>query len=341
MKRIFLTIMLFALSYIAHADVVNVYVWGGEIPRSIVQRFESETGIKVNFSTYDSNETMYAKLKASRSTIYDVIMPSGYYVERMLKQDMLTYLDHRYLPNINNIDPFFTKSEYDEGNYYSVPLIWGLTGIFYSANTIHNPPQLWQELWQRRWYKQLMMLDDSREVFALSLMSLGYNPNDRNAKHIHQAYEHLLALVPNIKMFASDGIQSILIDEDASIGAAWNGDAFKAHAENPAIHFIFPQDGFVIWSDCLAIPKNPPHLLAAYRFINYMLRPDIAKQIALIQGHAITNKQGRELLPENIRNNPITYPSPEILKKGYFQRDVGEETLQLYNNYWEQLKLAF
>lgn len=330
------------LTTFAYADaVVNVYVWGGEVPKVVVQQFEQETGIKVNFSTYDSNETLYAKLKASSNSIYDVILPSAYYVERMRKQDMLTALDYQQLPNVKHLDAQFINNDYDPKNHFSVPLIWGATGIFYNQATIKNPPTRWQDLWQKQWQNQLMLLDDSREVFAIALLSLGFDANDTNPAHIEAAYQHLLQLIPNIKLFASDSIQAIMIDEDAMLGSAWNGDAFKAHSENAAIRFNFPSDGFVVWVDCLAIPQNAPHLQEAYRFINFLLKPEIAEKIAQIEGHAITNQAGRALLPEAIRNNPLVYPDAKTMAHAHFQRDVGEETLALYNHYWQQFKLAF
>ncbi|AHE66782.1 ABC transporter substrate-binding protein [Legionella oakridgensis] len=335
-----LLIVLFTAPTYAN-NVVNVYVWGGEIPKSLIHQFERETGIKVNFSTYDSNETMYAKLKASRQSVYDVIMPSGYYVERMKKQGMLTKLTHDKIPNLDNIDPLFTKSQYDAGNHYSVPLTWGATGIFYNTQWVHDIPKKWSDLWEKRWHRQLLLLDDSREVFSIALMSLGYHPNDKNPAHIQQAYEQLLALVPNIKLFASDSVQAIIIDEDAIAGSAWNGDAYKAQAENKQIHFIYPKEGYVIWVGCLSIPNHPPHPKEAYAFINFMLKPSSAVQIALREGHAITNAKGKALLPDTIRHNPMIYPSQETLKRGYFQQDVGDKTIALYNQYWEQLKLSF
>lgn len=321
--------------------VVNVYAWGGEIPKSLIHQFERESGIKVNFSTYDSNETMYAKLKASSHAIYDVVLPSAYFVERMKKQDMLQPLDHQQLPNLKNLDERFINNDYDKGNRYSIPIIWGATGIFFNHYILPNPPRRWSELWAPQWRNQLMMLDDSRELFAIALMSLGFDPNDSNPIHIQKAYAHLVRLVPNIKLFASDSIQAIIIDEDATIGTAWNGDTFKAHGENKDIEFIYPEEGFVIWVDCLAIPKNPPHLHEALQFINFILTAQASAQIALKEGHAITNAQGRALLPLAMRNNSMIYPSEEIMKRGQFQRDVGEETLMLYNHYWEQLKLTF
>ncbi|KTC91124.1 ABC transporter substrate-binding protein [Fluoribacter dumoffii] len=337
--KYFLLVLFFFTPKIFSAPVVNVYAWGGEIPKEVIQQFEQESGIKVNFSTYDSNETMYAKLRASHQTVYDVILPSAYFVERMKRQGMLERLDPQKLPNKINLDARFVHNDYDNGNQFSIPIIWGATGIFYNQEVVPNPPKSWKELWFPKWHNQLMLLDDSREIFAIALMSLGFDPNDTNPGHIKKAYDHLVQLVPNIKLFASDSIQAIMIDADAVIGSSWNGDAFKAHEENKAVEFVYPEDGFVIWVDCLAIPKNPPHPKEALEFINFILKPEISAQIALKEGHAITNAKGRALLPQPIRDNPMVYPPAEIMTKGQFQRDVGEETLLLYNRYWEQLKL--
>ncbi len=342
MKRICIALLISLFTSPVFANkVVNVYAWGGVIPKIIIQQFERETGIKVNFSTYDSNETMYAKLKASRQNVYDVILPSAYYVERMKKQNMLARLDRSKLTNLRHLDPLFSTNEYDLGNHFSIPLIWGITGIFYNSNWVKNPPQSWKQLWKKNWPHQLLMLDDAREVFSIALMSLGYQPNDNDPAHIKAAYLQLLTLIPNIKLFASDSIQAIMIDEDATAGSAWNGDTYKAYAENKQINFVYPQDGFVIWVDCLAIPAKPPHIEEAYQFINFMLKPTTAAKIALIEGHAIANANGKALLPEALRNNPMVYPSAKTLTRGYFQRDVDDETITLYNNYWEQFKLAF
>jgi spermidine/putrescine transport system substrate-binding protein len=342
-KIISCTFLILALvSTTVFADkVVNVYIWGGVIPRKLVDEFTQETGIRVHLATYDSNETMYAKLRASGQSIYDVILPSAYFVERMSKQGLLAELDHSQLSNLANLAERFTNNDYDPGNRYSAPLVWGATGIFFNKALVKIKPQTWEDLWQSRWRKQLMLLDDSREVFSIALISLGYNPNDRDPQHITAAYQHLLQLVPNIKLFASDSIQAVMIDEDAIAGLAWNGDAFKAQAENSQISFSYPKEGFVIWVDCLAIPINPPHPKEAYQFINFMLRAQASVKIALAEGIAITNAKGQALLPQSIRENQILYPSATTLKRGFLQRDVGEQTLTLYSHYWQQLKLAF
>ncbi len=337
----FLVLALLSATLFADKRVVNVYVWGGEIPKKAVQQFEKETGIHVNFSTYDSNETMYTKLKASKTALYDVVLPSAYFVERMRNQGMLLQLDHQRLPNLKNLEKRFQCNDYDPDNQYSIPLIWGATGIFFNKNYVKKVPGLWQDLWQNYWRRQLLLLDDPREVFAIALMSLGYNPNDSDPRHIKAAYLHLLRLVPNIKLFASESVQAIIIDSDANLGMAWNGDAYKAQKENKQIGFHLPESGFVIWVDCLAIPKGAPHPQEAYQFINYLLKAETGATIALSEGHAITNSKGKSLLPSSMRDNSTIYPSAESLKHGHFQRDLGEETLKLYSLYWQQLKLAF
>lgn len=339
----FLTLILLSviMNAAAATQVINVYIWGGEIPKQVIDQFEKETGIKVNFSTYDSNETLYAKLRASKNTIYDIILPSSYFVERMKKQGMLTHIDKNKISNLHNLDPLFANHDYDPNNQYSIPLVWGATGLFYNRGQIKNPLTTWNQLWSNDYKNKLLLLDDSREVFAIALMSLGYSPNDDNTQHITEAYKKLLSLIPNIKLFSSEGIQAILIDEDSVAGLVWNGDAYKAQNENKMIQFTLPLEGYVIWVDCLAIPAHAPHLKEAYRFINFLFRSDIAAEIGLIQGNAITNQAGRALLPLEIQNNPIIYPSTETLSHGHFQRHPSENTLALYNQYWQQLKLAF
>ena len=321
--------------------IVNVYVWGGEIPKHIIQQFELRTGIGVNFSTYDSNETMYAKIKASPQGIYDVILPSSYYVERMRSQNMLAALDPQQVPNIKYIESRFQNNPYDPKNQFSIPLIWGATGIFYHKQKMKNTLSSWNQLWNPQFKNALLLLDDAREVFAMALISLGYSPNDTNLDHITEAYHKLLALVPNIKLFSSEGIQALLIDEDVMTGMVWNGDAYKAYGENSAIEFVYPKEGFVIWVDCLAIPKNAPHPQQAYAFINFLLQPEVAQQIGLIQGHAITNTAGKALLPIAIQNNPMVYPPETTLTHGHIQRDPGEQVVVQFNEYWQQLKMSF
>jgi spermidine/putrescine transport system substrate-binding protein len=325
---------------LAADNTVNVYTWSGVIPDSLIRQFEKETGIKVNFSTYDSNEVMFAKLKADKNAAYDVVEPSSYYIDRMRRQDMLEKLDKKKLPYFKNLNPSFLNQVYDPKSEYSLPFIWGITGIFINKDYFDNKSiSSWSDFWSTRYRDQIMLLDDSREVFSMALAVLGYSVNDENPEHIKAAYLKLKTLLPNIKIFNSAPL-SILIDEDANLGMVWNGDVFKASKENAQLEFIYPKDGFVIWVDNFAIPKDAPHRENAYKFLNFMLREDVAKAAALDNHFPTANLAAQKILPRDVRDNPTIYPSRDTLQRGQFQTDISDEALALYETYWERLKMG-
>ena len=324
------------------ASEVNVYTWANEIPSTVLQQFEKETGIKVNHSTYNSNEMMYAKLKTNSQGSYDVIEPSTYFVQRMRREGMLQQLDKKRIPQYRQIDPFFLSRHSDPKNKYTIPYFWSITGIFYNTKYWKDLKiKHWKDLWENQFKQQLLLLNDQREVFSMALLSLGYSANDTNPRHITQAYWKLRKLLPNIKIFNTLAVRSIVTDEDATIGILWNGDFAKTKASNANIQFILPKEGFLILVDSFAIPSNAPHLDNAYRFINFLMKPEIAKQLSLENGFAITHLQARRLLPAKIRQNRFIYPPRSVLQRGEFQRDIPNKILRLYEKYWELLKLSF
>ena len=343
MQRFFMVLLLIILSQsaLAQQKIVNVYAWSGEISDTLVKQFEKETGIKVNFSTYQSNEIMFAKLRTTAATSYDVIMPSGYFVDRMRKLNMLEEIDKSKLPNWKNLNPTFLHPAYDPDTKFSVPFIWGVTGIFVNSRYV-NPKSIhsWQDLWNPRFENQLLMLDDTRELFSMALITLGYSPDETDPAHIQQAFLKLKALMKNVKVFSSETVISIIIDEDAKLGMSWNGDAYKASRDNPDIRFIFPEEGFIIFVDNFAIPKAAPHKDTAHAFINFMLSAEAGKTTAVLMNYPITNLAGQKLLPAEIRLNPIVYPSNAVMKHGITQRDLSESAQELYEKYWEELKMS-
>ncbi|MDR3491622.1 MAG: spermidine/putrescine ABC transporter substrate-binding protein [Gammaproteobacteria bacterium] len=334
-------VCIFVPTVFAAENIVNVYTWADEIPRSIITQFEKETGIKVNYSTFDSNEIMYSKIRAMKHTHYDLVEPSSYYIARMHHQNFLEKLDKTKLPNFKNIDPAFLNKAYDPQNEYSIPFIWGITGIFLNKAYFPSAKTLqWKDLNDKKYLNQLMFLDDAKEVFSIALRMLGYSINDENPDHIRLAYLKLKTLMPNIKLFNSDAIISLLIDEDAAAGMAWNGDLFKASCENTKLQFIYPKDGFEIWVDNFAILKNAPHPENAYKFLNFLMRADVAKTASLSVNYSTANLAARNLMPPEIKNNSTLYPSAAILKNGEFQTDIDEKSYALLEKYWEQLKMG-
>ena len=346
MRFILISVWLLLFSIIAHAEekaeqkIVNIYTWFGVIPDEVIQEFYKETGIKVNASTYESSEVLFAKLRTLKQPYYDIIEPSSDCTDRLRRQNMLMLLDKKQLPAFKNINPLLLNKKYDPQNKYSLPLVWGVTGIFFNKNKYQsNALTRWSDLWDAQFHQQILLLDDPRDVFSMAFRVLGYSVNDSNPEHIKQAYLKLKELLPNIKVF-NNSIASTVIDEDAVVGMGWNGDLLKAKQENPNLEFNYPLEGFCIFIETLAIPKDAPHLKNAYRFLNFLLRPEMAAKIALYTQYATANLAAQKLLPARIRNNPMIYPSKKILSRGEVQTGISNEASELYEKYWEMLKMG-
>lgn len=340
--RLFLTtasLFLFpALLQAGSRDIVNVYTWAEEIPPDVIAQFERETGIHVNHAAFDSNEVMFAKLRTNHAG-FDLIEPSSYYIQRMRRLGLLEPLDFSRLPEAKHLNPWFAKQGYDPGNRHSVPFIWGITGIFINKNDVPaGSVTRWSDLRGSHFHNQLMILDDPRETFSMGLRMLGYSINDTDPAHLRETWLLLRKLMPNIRLFNSDAVKSILIDEDAPAGMVWSGDFTRAQAENSQLEFILPADGFEVWVDNFAILKDAPHKDNAYRLLNFLLRPDISKRVSMRIGYATANLTAQKSLPEAIRNNHALYPTPEMMKGAEVQTDVGNDTFALYEKYWEKLK---
>lgn len=330
----------FTLTGYAKNNSLNLYTWAGYVPDNVLTEFTQETGITVNVTTYSNNETLYAKLKTDPHIGYDVIIPSSYYVGKMRTENMLHPLDKKYLSNMQYMLPALMNRPYDPHNQYTVPYLWGSTGIV--VNDKYFDPQKiskWADLWQQQYHNQLLILDDYREAFAFALIKLGYSVNDVNPEHIKQAYLELKKLMSNIKLFNADSEINIYSDEDATLGIGWSGDIFLAQRSNPHLRFIYPYPHFSMWVDCLAIPQYAPHLMNAYKFINFIMRPDIAAQISIAQGYSSPNQAAIKLLPKNMQESQTVNPDGATIRRGEILGDVGAAN-QIYTYYWQLLKIG-
>lgn len=339
-----LLVFFFFFSTVAVADnanTLNLYLWASEIPDSVIQAFEKETHIVVNYATYDSNEVLYAKFLAAKNPGYDIIQPSSYFITRMRQQGMLMPIDKQRIPNLKYLDPQMMDPRYDPQRQYSIPGLWGVTGIFVNKK-FYDPDAIktWSDLWSPKYHNALLLIDDLREVFSMALLSLSLSPNAESQSAIQAAFVHLQALMPNIKLFAGEAIPSIIADEDATIGMAWNGDAFDASESNPNIVFIYPQDGFVAWADDFAIPKAAPHLKNAYLFLNFIERPDINAKIIEEEGYPTANIAAKRYLPQDMRESSILFPPENVMKRAIWQTDINDQALAWYQTAWTRLKLS-
>jgi spermidine/putrescine transport system substrate-binding protein len=340
MKKLALMLMVLFLPLALHAAANEVYVfnWSEYIDPAVLQAFEKETGIKVKYSTYESNEAMFAKLKIIKKNGYDVVFPSTYFVERMRKMGMLRSLDKSLLPNMKNLDPKLLNKPYDPNNAYSIPYMWGSSAIGINSKYIRTASVTsYNDLWNPVYKGKILLMDDVRDVFAMSLRSLGYSGNDTNPEHIKAAYQKLLKLKPSVKVFNSDSPKQPFLNQEVTIGQIWNGEIYMAAKENPSLVFIYPREGATFWADNMCIPTSVRNFKNAHAFINYMLRPDVARKNSELTGYATPNLAALALIDARTRNNKTVYPDLKDFNKGEFQSDVGS-AIMLYEKYWEMLK---
>ncbi|MBF0363581.1 MAG: extracellular solute-binding protein [Oligoflexia bacterium] len=333
------TTMAATTTHTSQDKVVYFYNWTEYLPDDVIKDFEKETGIKVIYSTYDNNEAMYAKIKMQKENPYDIVVPSGYFVKKMVEAKLLQKIDQKKLNNFKNLDPDLLNKSFDPKNQYTIPYFWGSTVIAVNKTKI-DPNQIksFKDLWKKEFKNKVLLLNDMREVFFISLKTLKLNGNTKNESEIKKAYENLLQLKPNIKAFDSDSPKTAFLAGEVAIGAIWNGEIFQAMKENRDISYIIPKEGAFFYLDNLAIPYNARNVENAYKLINFILRADIAKRIAMAVGYASPNLAARKLLPKEIANNPLIYPEKNLVKSGDFQDDVGD-ALQIYQRYFEKLKL--
>ncbi len=345
MKRwqylLFTSFMVFcSLSWASEPKIVNVYNWANAISPSVLRQFEKETGIKVNYSTYNSNEVLYAKLAANPNAGYDVIFPSTYFIERMRKHGMLQKLDRTKLPHFKNLDPALLNKSHDPNNEYSIPYVYSFTGIAYNDQYYKQVNRFtWNEFWKPDYKNQLLLLDDTRDVFSMALLSLGYSANDKDPQHIREAFDKLKLLIPNVKLFNTDAQKTLFIEEDVTLGIAWSSHMYLAHKENPHVQITYPKEGFVISMESMVVPKNAPHVNNAHIFIDFLLRAENAKDVTETTGFSTANLAAMALLPPEVRNNPMIYPPKNIFKRGQLQTDTGTNATVLYERYFQELKL--
>ncbi len=332
------------LPAIAHAqDRLSVYAWAEYLPDDVLQAFTEETGVKVDYASFDSNEALYAKLKllqtSKASESYDLIFPSSYMLSKMAREGMLQPLDKSKLPHFSQLDDSMLDKDFDPGNRYSMPYAFGSTAIAVNRDDLADAEvKSWQDLWDSRWQGQLMLTDDIRESFQMALLTLGYSANSREPAEIEAAYQKLVPLQDNVLLYNSDNPRMPYVTGETSLGLLWSDQAYKTQQDGIALEYVYPEEGAIFWVDSAAIPADARSVDAAHQFLDFLMRPDIAAQIIQELGIAVPNKGAKSLLPADVAASPVLFPSSEVVGKGHFQDDLGDETLAIYEEYWVKLR---
>ena len=320
-------------------NTLTIYNWGDYIDPALIKKFEKETGIKVIYQTFDSNEAMMTKVSQGGTT-FDVAVPSEYAISKMKEEKLLIPLDHSKLPNLKYINKRFLDLSFDENNEYSIPYFWGTVGIIYNPEMLGGKTmKSWDDLWDKDLRNKILLVDGSREVIGMGLNSLNYSLNDTDEAHLQEAKRKLDKLTPNIKAIVGDEIKMLLANEEAAVGLVWSGDASEIMDENDKLDYVVPEEGSNLWFDNMVIPKTADNLEGAHAFINFMLEPKNAAVNAEYVGYSTPNDKALEYLPEEISGDERFYPDEELTSRLEVYENLGKKMLAHYNELFLEFKM--
>lgn len=326
---------------------INVYNWGEYIADGseegtldVNAEFTKLTGIKVNYTTYATNEELYAKLKGGGAS-YDIIIPSDYMISRMIKENMLTKLDFNNIPNFKYIKQTFVNPLYDPQNEYSVPYTWGTVGIIYDKTLIDERDIDWDILWNEDYADRILMFDNPRDAFAIAEILLGYSINTENSDELKKAAEKLKEQKKVVQAYVMDEIFDKMGAGEALIAPYYAGDAITLMDEYEDLGFVIPKSGTNLFIDAMCIPAGSKQKEAAEMYINFMCEPDIAYATTSYIGYSTPNTAAYDMLDDEIKNDGISYLDDEYLSKNttVFYNLSDEANIEM-QNLWTEMKSA-
>lgn len=317
---------------------LNIFIWTEYVPDSVISDFESEFGITVNASTFSTNEDMLAKFTSGEDDAYDLLQPSDYMVKHMIDQGLLQEMDTTTLGNIGNIGSQYLDQDYDKGNKYSVPYMGSVTAIAVNTDKIKDDITSYADLFDAKYAGDLVMLDDYREVLGIAAESIGISNNETDESKLELVRAQVMKLKDNIKVYDSDSPKSALINGDCVLGAVWSAEIALAQRENSAIEIVFPKEGAEISTDNWVIPTNAKNVDNAMKFLDYMMRPEVAKTISDDYPYVQPNTAAIALMDDDFKNNPAENVPAEVFESGHRTESLPSDTLKIYNDIWTDLK---
>ena len=326
---------------------INVYNWGQYLSDgtddyiNVIEEFEAAyPNIKVNYMTYDSNESMYTKLKTGGS-LFDIIIPSDYMVEKLIAEDMLEPLDMTNIPNFQYIDESFRDPSYDPGSVYSVPYTWGGVGVIYNTKYVDEADTGgWELLWNEKYTGKILMFDNPRDAFAIAQLELGYDINTEDSTLLTLSANLLREQKPLVQMYVMDQVFDKMQRGEAWIAPYYAGDYLLMVEENPDLAFYYPEEGFNLFVDAVCIPKGSEHKAEAETFINFLLSPEICGQNLEYLGYSSPSSAAKEYMDPEVASDPIAYPDEDTLARGLSFSSLSLEGTQEMNSLWLTVKTA-
>ncbi|GAA3617808.1 spermidine/putrescine ABC transporter substrate-binding protein PotD [Kineosporia mesophila] len=321
-------------------QTLAIYAWAGEIPDSVIDGFEKETGIKVTVDTFDSNETMIAKLATGKSG-YDIVEPSQYAVQLMVQRNLLDTIDKSKLEGFDNLNTKFVNPSFDADNAHSLPWAWGTTGILYNEKCTGGEITSWSDLWDSKYKGKIYMLNNMLSAYIAGLQVQGLSATTTSQADIEKATTKLLEQKPLLAGYNSDNYADLVGSGDACIAEAYSGTtAAKAVQANQDVHFIMPSEGGTLWTDSFSIVNGTKNQTAAYQWLNYTLKPEVAALLTDDGSLATANSAALDQIKnEDLAKSPAVYPSDAQLAKAEFIVDPGE-ALTYYQDGWTKVSAS-
>ena len=312
---------------------------GSDDSVNVLSAFEDLTGIKVNYTTYDSNESLYAKLK-SGGVSYDVIFPSDYMVGKMINEGMLAELDMDNIPNIAGVGETYLDRSFDPGNKYSVPYMWGTTGIIYNTTMVEEPPTKWADMWDVEYTNNVLMFNNSRDAYAIAAKTIGLSMNPQSVDEITAITDALKAQKNIVQAYVMDEVFGKMEGGNAAVGTYYYGDYLTMAENNPDLGFYIPEEGTNTYVDAMCILKGAKNKANAEAFINYMCSTEAGLKNCEEIWYSTPLMSVREELDPEIANDPYAYPDEEIMAKCESYAGLPQNILDLYDSEWTRLKSA-
>ena len=322
-------------------EVVNVYNWEDYIDEAVLDQFEEETGIHVNYMRFTTNEDMMVSVRANPGA-YDVIFPSEYCVERLIAEDLLAEINYDNVPNMSYTLESLLNPDYDPNNAHSVPYMWGTVGILYNTTMVSEPVDSWGILWDTDYMNNVFMLDSIRDTMGVTLKYLGYSMNTRDPVALEAAKQKLIEQKQSgvVKAYQVDETKDKMVAGEAALAVMWSGDAQYAIDLNPDLAYAIPKEGSNVWVDCMVIPKTAKNKENAEAFINFLCRPDIAQKNCEAIWYSTPNTEAIKLMGEEYTSNTVMNPSEEDIANCEYFNDIDEGFLAVYNALWQEVKNA-
>ena len=325
---------------------INVYNWGQYISDGtdgyidVNKAFTEETGIQVNYITFDSNETMYTKLKTGGAS-YDVIVPSDYMIARLISEDMLLPLNYDNIPNAKLVLPAYRGMAHDPEDKYSVPYTWGCTGIIYNTKFVDEADVgSWDLLWNEKYKGKILMFDNPRDAFGVAQFRLGYDVNTTDPQELQKCADLLLEQKPLVQDYVMDQIYDKMEHEEAWIGVYYAGDFIQMQLENENLAFCYPEEGFNLFVDAMCIPTSCQNKDAAEAYINFLCRPDVCGENLEYLGYSVPIDGATDYMDPEAVANPIAYPDEKTLARGHIYLNLPAETSQLMDSLWLKVRTS-